>query len=122
MKNLIKSIRKTKIQNYAIILDNLSCHKTDLLKEFYKNEKINIIFNSPYRSDFNCIEFFFRLLKQKVYNKLFSSVEEVVNDIKSIIENTNLERSLLQNYRETLENYLAFAIKNKDINLNNLDY
>ena len=46
----------------------------------------------------------------------------VVNDIKSIIENTNLERSLLQNFRENLDNYLTFETKNKDINLNNLYY
>ena len=46
----------------------------------------------------------------------------VVNDIKSIIENTNLERSLLQNFRENFDNYLTIETKNKDINLNNLDY
>ena len=61
MKNLKIKLELMNISNFVIILDNLSCHKTQVLKNFYIEEKINVIFNSPYHSDFNCIELFFRI-------------------------------------------------------------
>lgn len=122
MKNLKFNLEKLKIDKYAIILDNFAGHKTPSLLEYYKEKKLNIIFNSPYQSNFNSIELFFRLIKKKIYNKLYKSVDEVVNEMKNIINDKGINSSLKQNFRETLEEYLKFSLEFKDINLNNYDY
>lgn len=53
MKELFIIIQDKKITPYAIILDNLSCHKVREIYDFYINNKINIIYNAPYMSNFN---------------------------------------------------------------------
>ena len=65
MQELKTIIEKKKFEDYAIIMDNLSCHKTQALKKFYADNKINVIFTSPYQSSFNSIELFFRLIKKR---------------------------------------------------------
>ena len=99
LKNILKSLNIN--NNFVIILDNLSCHKTALLNNYYLKEKINVLFNSPYQSQFNCIELFFRLIKQKLYQKIFSSTDDAIEEIKDIINDNNLKYSLKRNFRET---------------------
>ena len=64
---------------------------------------------------------FFRLIKQKIYNRLYKSVDEVIIEMKSIISDDNIKNSLIQNYRETLEEYYKFSIRYKNLNLNNFE-
>jgi len=47
MEKLLEKIKEKNIGKYVIIFDNLSSHKTELLKEFYVKNGINVIFNSP---------------------------------------------------------------------------
>ena len=44
MKELIKILNDKKIRPYVIILDNLSCHKTKELLDYYYENKIIVIF------------------------------------------------------------------------------
>ena len=118
MKEIKNMIDEKNIKDHVIIMDNLSCHKTPLLKTFYLKNNINIIFNSPYQSSFNLIELFFRLFKRKIYKNLYSSTEEATKDIEKIIQNENLKYSLYKNYRETLQVYLNYAKKYEKLNLN----
>lgn len=120
-KNLKNKIDENKIDKYVIILDNFSVHKTKLLKEYYQENHMNVLFISPYNSNFNSIELFFRLLKRKLYQKLFSSTDEVVEEIKKIIREDRFNEGLYQNYRETLEQYYKFSINNSYMNLNNIN-
>lgn len=120
LKNILKSLNIN--NNFVIILDNLSCHKTALLNNYYLKEKINVLFNSPYQSQFNCIELFFRLIKQKLYQKIFSSTDDAIEEIKDIINDNNLKYSLKRNFRETLEAYYKYALEHNNINLNNFNY
>lgn len=122
MKNLKNKLEKINIYNFVVILDNLSCHKTQLLKNFYIEEKINVIFNAPYHSDFNCIEFFFRILKKRLYEKLYQSTDDAIAEVKMILNDNSLEKSLQQNFRETLENYYHYSLSHKYLNLNGLEY
>lgn len=121
MENLKLKLEKLKIDKYVIILDNFTGHKTPQLFNFYKVEKINVLFNSPYQSAFNCIELFFRLIKQKIYNKLFQNVDEVISEMINIFNDKNLGFSLNQNFRETLEEYYNFSIKYQGLNLDNIE-
>lgn len=122
IKELKNIIDKKIIGDYVIIMDNLSAHKTDLLKKYYLEQKMNILFNSPYQSSFNLIELFFRLIKRKIYQNIFSSSEEASKEIERIIKDENLKNGLMKNYRETLEIYYYYSKKYEDLNLNNLEY
>ena len=72
-------------KRYVIIMDNLSCHRTRQMLDFYDKNKMNVIFNITYKSNFNAIELAFRIIKFKIYKKLYESIDSVLNDIKNII-------------------------------------
>ena len=63
MKELIIKVNEKNIKPYVNVLDNLKYHKTRELYDFYLNNKDNILFNPPYVSSFNDIEYSFRNLK-----------------------------------------------------------
>jgi len=54
---------------FALFLDNLSVHKTNVSKELLESLGIKSIFNVPYSPQFNGIESYFSLLKAE-YKKL----------------------------------------------------
>ena len=95
MKELKEIIDKKNFGHYVVVMDNLSSHKTQLLKKYYLEQKINILFNSPYQSSFNLIELLFRLVKRKVYQNLYSSSEESSKEIERILNDKNLSNGLL---------------------------
>ena len=61
-------------QPFAIFLDNLSVHKTNLSKEVFKELQVTPIFNIPYSPQFNGIESFFSLLKNEYKNLLLKVI------------------------------------------------
>lgn len=54
---------------FAIFMDNLSVHKTNISKDLFTELNILAIFNIPYSPQFNGIESYFSLLKCE-YKKL----------------------------------------------------
>ena len=52
IQDLQLKLKEKKIVNYTLFLDNLSVHKTSKLIKYYAEQKINIIFNIPYFSNF----------------------------------------------------------------------
>ena len=48
MNKLVNKIKEIKKEKYVIVLDNLSVHKTSKVIEFYRENKINALFNCPY--------------------------------------------------------------------------
>lgn len=119
MVELVEKMTEEERNNSFIILDNLSCHLTSDLFSFYKDSKLKILFNVPYQSLWNMIELVFRLIKNKTYKKLYQNIEELEIDIIDIIQSGKIEDSLPSLYVETLNHYLNFINKNKEINLNN---
>ena len=71
MEKLNDVIKKEKIYPCVVVIDNLSCHKTEKLIEFYTTNKINVIFNTYYISSFNSIELSFRNLKRHLYTNIY---------------------------------------------------
>ncbi len=122
MKESLKEIKKRKIEKFIIVLDNLSCHKTLKVRNFFIDNKINIIYNCPYCSEFNCIELIFRFIKRQLYLKLYESIDDAEKDVKDLLGSNNIKNTLIKNYKEVLNTYLAYSLKNKFNNLNNLDY
>jgi transposase len=48
-----------------LLADNLPVHKTLKAKAFCSDNSIHLIFNVPYSLQFNAIEFFWKLVKEK---------------------------------------------------------
>lgn len=121
MEGLYKKIKENKIDRYAIVLDNLSCHKVKELYDFYIKNKINIIFNSPYISSFNSIEYAFRDLKKILYTKIYSTENELITDVENIISSDSFQKKIYYNLKITCQNYLSFHAEMKCKNLNSFD-
>ena len=119
IKELNVTLLKKKYNNYVLILDNLSAHKTSELIEYYSNNNINVIFNAPYASYFNAIELAFRVIK-KIYGTLFSSSNSLKNKVIEILSSEEFKKSLKNNYAQTLNEYIKFYESIKDKNLNQL--
>lgn len=118
INNLITKLKNESVENFVFVLDNLSCHKTPSMKKLFLDNKINVLFNSPYMSEWNCIELAFRALKRKYYHILFETKEEQINYIKRFLENKEFSKTLEFNYCETLKEYRKFITNNENINLN----
>jgi hypothetical protein len=120
MKKLKKVIDEKSIKQYVLLLDNLSSHKSPLLIKFFSENKINVIFNSPRMSSFNCIELAFRTIKNILYKKLFFSIDEMEKQIVEIINDEQFKKTLLYNYCETLLQYTNFIEANKHFDFNSI--
>ena len=118
MSELLYKMTKEQINNSIFILDNLICHKTLELYQFYNENKLKILFNAPYISEFNMIEYLFRYLKNITYKKLYCSVKELKSDVISLINNAENIDILEKIYKETLRKYISFYNENKLLNLN----
>ena len=70
------------MKNKIIIIVNLSVHKTKKLMKFYNENKLNIIFNWIYISSFNVMELIFRRIKFTLYNNLYETMDNIIEDVK----------------------------------------
>lgn len=88
--------------NYIYLIDNASIHKSKLAMEIYSKNKMNVIFNAPYQSEFNPIEMVFSLLRKKLNKR-------IVKDKSDIIDLTNI--FMLEMKEETLTNIFNHSEK-----------
>jgi len=84
---------------FAIFLDNLSVHKTNLSKEVFRELKVTPIFNIPYSPQFNGIESYFSILKSEYKNLLLERVMrgdavDAVTLIKKAIERVDNKKTV----------------------------
>lgn len=122
MNEFLKSQNANTKTKYLMVLDNLAAHKTAKVKTFFNENKINIIYNTPYVNMFNCVELAFRYLKRHLYKNLYASLDNAEKDVKKLLESDNISSTLRKNYRETLNIYLSYFTEHKYKNLNNLNY
>ena len=107
------------VKNYVFIMDNLSVHLTDEIKNLVNRYNLKIVYTVPYESSYNPIELSFRFIKNKIYRHIYSNMNDLKNDVENIIESFEFQRSLKFNWAETLEKYLIFINNNINENLNN---
>lgn len=115
---LVKKIHEKSIDNFAIFLDNLSVHKSSKLIQFYVENGINIIYNTPYASFFNSIELAFRGLKNILYKNIYESIDKVIKDVHKILNSENFQNTIKYNLKETIQQYLIFFENYKNMNFN----
>ena len=63
LKDLIEKIKSNKIQNYIIVMDNATIHKTIKIIRFCLKKKMKILTITPYYSKLNMIEYLFGFIK-----------------------------------------------------------
>lgn len=122
LKESLLEIQKKNFEKYIIVLDNLSCHKTPKIYNFFIENKVNVVFNCPYISQFNCVELCFRRIKRLLYMNLYESLDLAEIEVKNLLNSKEIKNTLIKNYKETLQIYLSFSLKNEFKNLNNLEY
>ena len=95
--NFLDSI-KDKLKNRNLVQDNARIHQAKIVKEFCKNNDINLIFNPPYSPEFNPIELIFNKLKTEFkklnHKNIISDIKECLNKITNQDLNKCINHSL----------------------------
>lgn len=108
---------KNKKNNYSFILDNASVHHSkDVMKTINQN-KTHIIFNAPYYSEFNPIEYVFSILRNKLQRNNVDNLEDiikVINELRLELTKDTLTNIFNHCYKELSKKiiYLREEIKN----------
>ena len=68
-------------------MDNASTHKSKIVTEYLKKNKIKKIYGIPYYSRFNPIEFVFSLLRKEIQEHENQNEEQIKNIIDNFIKN-----------------------------------
>lgn len=105
----------------VFVMDNCTSHKTEDILKYFKTNKINILFTPAYQSIFNPIELIFRGIKRMTYSKLYNNFEEVENDVIDYLQNDKIKKTLLYNFKETMEQILNYYKLNMNQNINNYE-
>ena len=69
-------------------IDNASIHHTKKFKELLKDNKMHILYNAPYNSEKNPIEYLFSLLRKEIQRNVFNNIDELtllINNFKNKI-------------------------------------
>lgn len=77
--NFIKKINKKSDKH--IFMDNASIHKNKSFKNDIIKNNWDIIYNIPYHSHYNPIEYIFSLLRRELLNGDISSFDDIINII-----------------------------------------
>lgn len=120
IKKLVHEINSKNLFPCVLVLDNYSAHKTKKLKELYYNNKINIVFTTPYFSPLNAIELTFRNLKNYLNKKILESINSIKKETEKYIGEKPFLDGIKSNFKETFQMYLNFHNNYRSLNLNNL--
>jgi len=120
LEEMYNNLDEVQKQNSIVIMDNATYHLTDSIINFFKMSKIKGLTICPYRSEFNMIELVFRFIKNIIYKNIYSSINRLENEINNILDSINLKNSLINLFRETLQQYLIFIQNNNFLDLNKI--
>ena len=115
---LLNNLDESEIKNAIFFMDNATVHSTLDLMQFYSEKKLKILYNVPYVSYFNIVELCFRTLKNHIYKNLYSSINEVENDLLNLLKSEKIKNQLPLLFKETLKQYIKFIKDNINYNLN----
>jgi transposase len=90
---MLKLNRMDKEKNNIYFLDNARIHKTKSFNKIKEDYKLNIVYNAPYQSKYNPIEYVFSSLRkqiQKYSNKSYNELIKIINNFIKNIEEKKL--------------------------------
>lgn len=106
LSEMKKKIPDDLFKRTLFIFDNAKFHTSLKTEKYLRENKFNILTIVPYMSQFDSIELTFRYIKNILYKKIFSSIEQIKEIVKEIIESDELKNSLKYQFKETLLCYL----------------
>ena len=89
-------------ENKTIFIDNASIHTSKKAKELYKKNNMHIIFNTPYHSEFNPIEYVFSMLRNYLNRNLNKTYDNLIIALENFkeknheIEFTNIFKNCIK--------------------------
>ena len=87
--DIMKDLKEKDINNeYTYFLDNASVHRTKKFKDYTKESKIHVLYNAPYNSEKNPVEYVFASLRRYIQNNIFKTIDELDILIKKYINNS----------------------------------
>lgn len=87
--SFFNKLNKKKIKNRTFLIDNASIHRSKKMTMFIKNNNLKIIYNIPYSSQFNPIEYVFSLLRKKLLNEEINNKEDIIKIILNFKKEIN---------------------------------
>ena len=101
--NFIRKIDKDR-NKYAILMDNARIHHSKKCKQTYEENNIDIIFNIPYNSDTNPIEYLINKIKAHYKRTISNNIDDM---------NKNLEESIKLISRNDCTQCIRYKRKSK---------
>ena len=71
----------------TFFLDNASIHRSKMFTKYAIDNKIKLIYNVPYHSHLNPIEYVFSLLRRDIENNLCKDLDDIILTIDKFINN-----------------------------------
>jgi transposase len=79
--NFFNKLNKNKIKNRSFLMDNASIHKSKKMIKYIKDNNLKVIYNIPYCSEYNPIEYIFSLLRKKLLNEEINNEKDIIKII-----------------------------------------
>ena len=110
-KDYLKFLKKLKRRdpngNNTYLMDNCTAHRSNDLMQYYKEQKMHVLFNVPYHSETNPIETVFSILKNTLNRTKNDTYEDIVNVLRNFRTTITEEKlSNIFNYSFGLFNQL----------------
>lgn len=111
LSELLKKLTKNEIKNSVFVLDNAKYHTSSKIEKFAEENNLKFLFTIPYKSQYNCIEYAFNLMKIDIYNIFITTGKELENKIVELIEDERINSKIRNIYTYTLDKYLNFLLE-----------
>ena len=91
-----------KNKNKIFFMDNAKIHTSKIFKDFAINNKINVLYNAPYHSEFNPIEYVFSMLRNYLNRNLNKTYDNLIIALENFkeknheIEFTNIFKNCIK--------------------------
>jgi transposase len=100
--NFMKKLNKKDIKNEkTYLMDNAIIHKTKDFYNYLKEKNMHILYNAPYHSELNPIEYVFSLLKKIISKNISKTKEDIIKSIL-ILKNTITPKTLNNIFNHSL--------------------
>ena len=100
--NFITNIIKNK-HNYALLMDNARIHHSKFCQKIYKENSIETLFNIPYNSDTNPIEYCINKIKSSLKRSVCTNNEELFHFLEESVK-TVKQTDLRNFFKKSIEN------------------
>ena len=118
LERMCEKLGEDEKKSTVFFFDNARPHKSAKIKRYYEENYFKNITNVPYESSFNMVELSFRYIKNIIYKKIFSKIDDIINEVKFILNSKKFLDSLPLQFKETIQKYIYYHNKYKDENLN----